>query len=65
MADWRELLASGSHPIWKILGAVVAFGGMVVMASHGSTHAQDFAGAGGAGLGGYILRSLMGGGKEA
>lgn len=65
MADWKELMADKAHPLWKILGALVAFGGITLMATHGSTHPEDFAGAGGSALGGFILRSFFAAGKDA
>jgi len=60
MTDWKSTLADKTHPIWRVLSALVAIGGMYAMARHGSIHLEDAAGVGGSAIGGFLLRGLLG-----
>lgn len=57
---WWEKLPPPSHPLWKLAQACVVIAGLTIFLLHGSHHLEDAAGVGAGGVGGYMIRNLIG-----
>lgn len=57
---WADrYLPPKGHVVWFFIKGVFAVACVVWMASHGSVHVQDAAGLVGAGVGGWLVRSVF------
>lgn len=56
---WWEHLPPVGHPLWRMVQIVIIVLGVIAIGSHGVDHPSDAVATGGAGVTGWLVRSLL------